>query len=176
MLPLLCDPSAEDEVILAAVVEHYASRLVHSAPGSEWLAHHGIDQTLAQTLRIGARTAPSATRCPRRTEGTGQRCVVVWSSWACIRSSGHEHFVGSIVVPVLDADGKITQLFGRRFGRGHEPLWAKGLPGGIFHEGALHQEDIVVVPSVPDALGAPFGGDAQRGRSWSTPAGSHAPT
>ena len=31
-----------------------------------------------------------------------------------LRESGHEHFTGSVVIPVFDLEGTITEMYGRK--------------------------------------------------------------
>jgi DNA primase len=70
------------------------------------------------------------------------------------RSSGHEHFRGCMVVPVLSAEGRALQLCGIRLAStSAEPQWAAGLPGGMFNEDAATTKgEVIVVASVDDAL------------------------
>ena len=70
---------------------------------------------------------------PRRAEPSGAAS----SASASTAPSGHEHLAGSLVVPVIDPDGAVTELYGRKIGAdlraGHArpPLPARPAPGRV---------------------------------------------
>jgi DNA primase len=79
------------------------------------------------------------------------------SAWA-VRSSGHEHFTGSLVIPVIDPQGRITEVYGRKINhqlRKGTPLHLY-LPGphqGVWNEAALQaSKEIILCESLIDAL------------------------
>ena len=49
-----------------------------------------------------------------------------------LRESGHEHFNGSLVVPVFDAVGNVVEVYGRKITPGLRP----GTRGAKFFDGA----------------------------------------
>ncbi|WP_196064571.1 hypothetical protein, partial [Escherichia coli] len=59
-----------------------------------------------------------------------------------LRESGHEHFTGSLVVPVMDLNGQIREMYGRkitdrlRSGTALH-LYLPGAHGGVWNEQAL---------------------------------------
>jgi DNA primase len=72
--------------------------------------------------------------------------------------SGHEHFSGSVVFPVIDLDGNITEMYGRKITpnlRPGTPLHTY-LPGphkGVWNEEALLvSKEIILCESIIDAL------------------------
>jgi DNA primase len=74
-----------------------------------------------------------------------------------LRDSGHEHFNGSLVIPVID-DGRITEVYGRKLNnklRKGTPLHLY-LPGphqGVFNTEALSaSKEIILCESLIDAL------------------------
>ena len=48
-----------------------------------------------------------------------------------LRESGHEHFNGSLVVPVLDEHGDVTEVYGRKI----TPNLRKGTPLHLYLPG-----------------------------------------
>ena len=75
-----------------------------------------------------------------------------------IRSSGHEHLTGSLVIPIVDADGVAVQLYGRKIRDDLRPgtplhLYLPGAHRGVFNRPALQaSQEIVVCESLIDAL------------------------
>ena len=60
----------------------------------------------------------------------------------CFRASGHEHFAGSLVVPVLDEHGQVVELYGRKIRDDLRPgtpkhLYLPGPHRGVFNLPAL---------------------------------------
>ena len=61
-----------------------------------------------------------------------------------LRESGHEHFNGSVVIPIIDLDGNVTGMYGRQITerlRPGTPLHMY-LPGP--HKGVWNEESLVV--------------------------------
>ncbi|HXE10638.1 MAG TPA: hypothetical protein VN633_00860 [Bryobacteraceae bacterium] len=80
-----------------------------------------------------------------------------------LRESGHEHFNGSIVIPVFDLAGNVLEMYGRKITanlREGTPLhlYLPGAHRGVWNEGALvASKEIILCESLIDALtsGAP---------------------
>ncbi len=74
------------------------------------------------------------------------------------RASGHEHFAGSLVIPVFGEDGEVTEVYGRKTGdrlRAGTPahLYLPGPHRGVWNLAALGASDeIIVCESLIDAL------------------------
>jgi DNA primase len=154
-LPLLCDPDADDESLIAAVLAHYQGERRASESARGWLAGLGIDDELADELRIGVSNRTLGYRLPEGNRKDGARLRERLISLGLYRPSGHEHFRGCVVVPVLSAEGHVLQLCGIRLTEpSAEAQWAVGLPGGLFNEEAATNSGgtVVVVGSIPDAL------------------------
>jgi hypothetical protein len=93
-----------------------------------------------------------ARRCQ---DGSGSRAGELRSQLARLglyRASGHEHFVGCLVVPVTDPEGEIIGLCGRRLDRGAGDLWADGLPGGWFNGPQVLPSEVLLAADVFEAL------------------------
>lgn len=55
-----------------------------------------------------------------------------------LRESGHEHFNGSLVIPVMDAAGNVVEVYGRKITSGLRPgtplhLYLPGPRAGVFN-------------------------------------------
>jgi hypothetical protein len=74
------------------------------------------------------------------------------------RGSGHEHFNGSLVIPVMDLDGRVTEVYGRKITRALRDgtplhLYLPGPHRGVFNEaGLVGQQEIILCEAPIDAL------------------------
>ena len=73
------------------------------------------------------------------------------------RSSGHEHFNGSIVFPIMDTHGNISEIYGRRITRNMakdvpKHLYLPGPHIGIWNAASLQNKTIILTESIIDAL------------------------
>ncbi|MGO9333778.1 MAG: hypothetical protein ACLQCU_06980 [Acidimicrobiales bacterium] len=149
----LCDAGASEAELVAAVVEHYRQCLFASEAGREALLRLGIGISVAKRFSLGLSDRSLGLRLPERKTKAGRRLRESLISLGIYRSSGHEHFVGSIVVPVCSPGGEIVALCARRVTDDDDSvlLFASGMVGGIFNEGAARDE-VVLTESVIDAL------------------------
>ncbi len=75
-----------------------------------------------------------------------------------LRQSGHEHFNGSLVIPVLDAEGHVLEIYGRKITMGLRKgtplhLYLPGPHKGVWNGQALAEyEEIILCESLIDAL------------------------
>jgi DNA primase len=161
-LPLLCDPEADDEALINAVLAHYRDERRASEPARAWLADLGVDDDLADELGVGLANRTLGYRLPEANRRDGAILRDKLTALGIYRSSGHEHFRGCVVVPIFSAEGRVLQLCGVRLAQpAGEPQWASGMPGGIFNEGAATTfAELIVVGSVTDALAVRGAGQA----------------
>jgi len=74
------------------------------------------------------------------------------------RSSGHEHFTGSLVIPVINEQGQVTEVYGRKINdnlREGTPyhLYLPGPHRGVWNVQALQaSKEIILTESLIDAL------------------------
>ena len=153
-LPLLCDLDSDDEALIDAVVAHYQGERRASEQAKRWLAERGVDDALADQLRIGFANRTLGYRLPEANRKDGAKLRDQLTRLGLYRTSGHEHFRGCLVIPVLSIDARVIGLCGIRLSQtSGEPQWATGLPGGMFNEAAASTNaEVIVVTSVEDAL------------------------
>ncbi len=160
-LPLLASPEASDADLAAAVVGHYAQALASWPEALGYLGKRGVDHPEAiEVFRLGFanrtlgyRLGPSQTKAGgalrSRLQGLG-----------FIRGSGHEHFTGSLVVPILDEHGAVGEVYGRKVRddlRAGTPthLYLPGPHRGVFNHAGLVDagvDELIVAESIIDAL------------------------
>ena len=74
------------------------------------------------------------------------------------RESGHEHFNGSLIIPVFNASGDVVEMYGRKITpnlREGTPLhlYLPGAHAGVWNEEALiASKEIILCEALIDAL------------------------
>ena len=109
-------PVASDT--LDRVTDFYRAALPRNAPAMAFLARLGLaDPTLVRHFRLGfadrtlGRAVP-ALAAAVATSATDLRAAL--REEGLLRTSGHEHFAGCLVVPLVDASRRVRQCYGRR--------------------------------------------------------------
>ena len=155
VLPGPVAPSADDGELLSQVVAYYHETLKQSPEALSFLERRGLRSDEAiERFKLGYANRTLGYRL------SSQKARERLERLGIIRDSGHEHFNGSLVVPVLDGHGRVLGMYGRKVG----PDWRlrKGtplhlyLPGphkGVFNVEALKAEKTVVLcEALLDAL------------------------
>jgi DNA primase len=157
---------ADDRAVLLQVVDYYQLSLKQSPEALAYLQSRGLNHPeLIDHFKLGFANRTLGLRLPdkRRVEGAQIRARL--ERLGVYRASGHEHFNGSLVVPVLDAHGQVCELYGRkvtsRLREGtplHLYLPANSARGrGVFNVAAFTAtgsaaKEIILCESIIDAL------------------------
>jgi DNA primase len=143
--------TAEDAELLAQVVGFYHETLLGSAEGLAYLKRRRVDHPEAlQRFRLGLSDRSLGLRLPEKNRKEGANLRGRLQALGIFRASGHEHFTGSLVVPVLDEAGTVTEMYGRKIRddlKAGTPLHLY-LPGphrGIWNAEALAASKEIVV-------------------------------
>jgi len=155
VLPGPVAPSADDGELLSQVASYYHETLRQSPEALGFLEKRGIrsDEAIEHfklgyaNRTLGYRLSSSEAR--ERLERLG-----------IIRESGHEHFNGSLVVPILDEHGRVLGLYGRKVTPGSKlrkgtplHLYLPGPHRGVFNVAALAADKTVILcEALIDAL------------------------
>jgi len=151
--------SGDDQAVLNQVVDYYHQTLKQSPEALAYLHQRGIASPEAiDTFKLGYANRTLGYRLPasNRQEGAALRGALQRAG--LIRSSGHEHFNGSLVVPVLDDQNNVTGMYGRKItGRLREGtplhLYLPGPHRGVWNLGALKAHtEIILCEALIDAL------------------------
>ena len=106
---------ADDRALLLQVVDYYHQSLKQSPEALAYLQSRGLNHPeLVEHFKLGFanRTLGLRLADKRRVEGAQMRARL--ERLGVYRESGHEHFNGSLIVPVLDAHGQVCELYGRK--------------------------------------------------------------
>ncbi len=150
---------AGDAELLGQVVAFYHQALKSSPDALGYLSRRRIDHPEAlEHFRLGVADRTLGYRLPERNRKDGAAIRSRLQTLGILRSSGHEHFAGSLVIPVADLAGTVTELYGRKLRddlRAGTPahLYLPGPHRGVWNPEALvASREIIVCESLIDAL------------------------
>jgi hypothetical protein len=111
--PVALDASAEE--LMQQVVGYYHATLRTSPEAMDYLKQRGIDHPEAvSAFRLGYANRTLGLRLPPKARKDGARMRHQLTKLGIIRPSGHEHLNGCLTIPVFDAEGRVTQVYGRK--------------------------------------------------------------
>ena len=157
-LELPFDPAATDAELLGQVVEYYHERLLKTPDALGYLASRGLrcDEAIDK-FRLGFSDRTLGLRIPEANRKAGAEIRARLQSLGLMRESGHEHFSGSVVLPVFTAAGEVGEMYGRKIGerlRSGTPkhLYLRGPHEGIWNAEALDGGEVILCEAPLDAL------------------------
>jgi DNA primase len=158
-LPAPVQFDADDRALLLQVIEYYHQTLLQSPEALEYLKKRAIgSEDAIRHFKLGFANRTLGLRLPESNRLAGSEIRTRLQTLGLLRDSGHEHFNGSLVVPILDAEGNVTEVYGRKITeqlRRGTPLHLY-LPGphrGVFNAAALHTaKEIILCEALIDAL------------------------
>ena len=106
---------ADDARLLLDTVAYYHERLKQSAEALDYLKRRGIDHPEAIAyFRLGISDRTLGLRLPEKNRKAGGEIRARLQKVGLYRESGHEHFAGSLMIPILDEAGNVVELYGRK--------------------------------------------------------------
>jgi len=106
---------ADDQALLTQVIGYYHETLKASPECQAYLASRGLDHSeLIERFRLGYADRTLGLRLPDKTRKAGADIRARLERIGLYRASGHEHLTGSLVVPVIDAHGNVSEACGRK--------------------------------------------------------------
>ena len=159
LLPAAVEFDAGDHALMDQAIRYYQERLKQTPEALAYLARRGLDDAeLIERHRLGFADRTLGLRLPEKTRKAGNEIRSRLQKLGLLRDSGHEHFNGSIVIPVIGVGGDITEVYGRKITEGLRPgtpyhLYLPGPHRGVWNEAALavHKE-IILCEALIDAL------------------------
>jgi DNA primase catalytic core len=158
-LPFLVRTKADDQQLLRQVTDYYHETLKQSLEALAYLEKRGLKSSeMIERFKLGYANRTLGYRLPAKSRKAGAAIRGRLQKLGILRKSGHEHFHGSLVIPVFDEVGNITQVYGRKIRddlRKGTPLHLK-LPGaakGVWNIEALSaSKEIILCEGLIDAL------------------------
>ncbi len=150
---------AADDELLGQVADYYHRVLLDSPDALGYLARRRIGHPEAiETFRLGYADRTLGLRLPDKRRKDGAQIRGRLEKLGIFRASGHEHFAGSLIVPVPDEHGHVAEVYGRKVRddlRAGTPahLYLPGPHRGVWNLAALPASDeIILCESLIDAL------------------------
>ena len=148
----------DDQTVFHHVLDYYNQTLKQSPDALAYLKSRCIDNVDAiEKFKLGFSNRTLGYHMPAKNRREGALMRGRLQRFGIIRSNGHEHFRGSIVVPIIN-HGIVHQVYGRKITnklRSGTPIHCT-LPGpvsGIFNLEAVQVSDeLILCQSVIDAL------------------------
>ena len=154
--PLNAD--AEDQALLMQVVDYYHQTLKQHPDALEYLNKRGLNHPeLIDHFKLGVANRTLAYRLPEKNRKAGAEIRGRLQALGILRESGHEHFNGSLVIPVIN-DNQVLEVYGRKLNDNLRKgtvyhLYLPGPHRGVFNLEALAaNKEIILCESLIDAL------------------------
>jgi DNA primase len=155
-LPPAVTPDADDRALLRDVVRYYHQTLTESPEALAYLERRGLRSSeMITRFQLGFANRTLTYRLPVRGRTKLRERL---QRLGILRESGHEHFNGCVVIPVIDEHGEVTEIYGRKI----TPALRKGTPLHLYlpgpHRGVWNIEalaaskEIILCEALIDAL------------------------
>jgi hypothetical protein len=158
-LPAPVALDAGEQELLDQVIGYYHETLLASPEALAYLERRGIaSRELIEQHRLGFANRTLGLRLPVAQVKAGAEVRGRLQKVGILRESGHEHFNGSLVVPIFDREGHVVEAYGRKLLdnlRAGTPLHLY-LPGphrGVWNErGLIGQAEVILTEALIDAM------------------------
>ena len=158
-LPAPIEFDADDQALLNQTVDYYHQTLLASPEALAYLAARGLDHPeLISRFKLGYANRTLGLRLPVKQNMTGEAIRTRLQKIGIYRESGHEHFNGSLIIPVIDESGNVTEIYGRKILdnlRKGTPkhLYLPEAHKGVWNESALAENtEIILCEALIDAM------------------------
>jgi DNA primase len=150
---------ADDQALLNQTLAHYHANLKNAPEALAYLKARGIDHPEAvQRFKIGFSNRTLGLTLPDKHAKVGADIRERLERVGIFRATGHEHFAGSVVIPVLDEAGDVREAYARKIRddlRTGTPthLYLPGPHRGVWNVAALAEaNEIILCEALIDAL------------------------
>jgi DNA primase catalytic core len=160
-LPPLIDATADDKKLLGTVVDYYSRTLKDSPEAQRYLVKRGLESSeIIDRFKLGYANRSLCLHLPASNRAAGEAQRTRLKELGILRNQkpGHEHFNGSLVIPVFNLAGEVVEMYGRKITpnlRAGTPdhLYLPGPHRGVWNEEAfLASKEIILCEALIDAL------------------------
>ena len=154
--------NADDAALLAQVIDYYHATLKQSPEALAYLESRGLTGAAAReaidTFKLGYANRSLGLRLPEKNRQAGAELRGRLQKLGIYRESGHEHFNGSLVVPIFNEAGQVVEVYGRKIRADLRPgtpkhLYLPGPHAGVWNGQALQaSKEIILCEALIDAL------------------------
>ena len=149
----------DDQALLHQVADYYHETLLQSPEALAYLEKRGLhDPELIKRFKLGYANRTLGYRLPPKRTKAGDALRGQLTKIGLYRESGHEHFNGSVVVPILDEQGNVVEAYGRKTRddlRKGTPkhLYLPGPHAGVWNtQGLENQKEVILCEALIDAM------------------------
>jgi DNA primase catalytic core len=169
-LPAPVALDADDQALLEQTLAYYHQRLKET-PEQEgsalaYLKARGLDHPgVVDAFELGVADRSLGLRLPEKNRKDGAAIRERLQRIGILRDSGHEHFNGSLVIPIRDAAGNVAEVYGRKLRDDLRPgtpkhLYLPGPHAGVFNlagviaagQRAPGEREVILCEALIDAL------------------------
>ena len=149
---------ADDQALLNQVIDYYHGTLKQNREGQAYLEKRGlVHGEIIERFKLGLANRTLGLRLPNKQRKSGKDIRAQLERIGILRKSGHEHFAGCLIVPVLDDGGNVVEVYGRRVGKINEGeskhLYLPGPHAGVWNlEAVKTSDEIILCEALIDAL------------------------
>lgn len=159
-LDSLLNEDSEAQVLLNQVIDYYHETLKQSPEALDYLNRRGLgSMELIERFKIGYANRTLGYRLPAKQYKAGKLLRGKLQEVGIYRASGHEHFHGSIVVPLMNGTGNVVECYGRkllgkRLTKGTpQHLYLPGQHTGVWNATGLEGcKEVILCESLFDAM------------------------
>ena len=158
-LPAPVTAEAGDRELLLKIVGFYQEAFNQSPEAQRYLESRGLKSSeMVERFRLGFANRTLGLCLPAKNRADGAAVRGRLEELGIYRKSGHEHFNGSLVIPVITPAGDVAEMYGRKITprlREGTPLhlYLKGEHRGVWNEEALiASKEIILCEALIDAL------------------------
>jgi DNA primase catalytic core len=149
---------AADHELMLQVVGYYHETLKNNTAAISYLQKRGIySPEIISKFKIGYSNRTLGLNLPVKQVKSGLEIRTQLQQLGLYRDSGHEHFSGSVVFPIFDSSGNVSEIYGRKIrnnlrqGTAYH-LYLPGPHAGIFNPECLASDEVILCESIIDAL------------------------
>jgi DNA primase len=157
---------ADDQRVLDETIGYYHQRLQDVPEVRAYLAARGLDHPqVAEHFKLGVADRSLGLRLPEKNRAAGAAIRTQLQRIGLLRQSGHEHFNGSLVIPVFNDAGQVVEVYGRKLRDDLRPgtpkhLYLPGPHAGVFNLGGVVEagqrapgsREVILCEALIDAL------------------------
>ena len=150
---------ADDQALLQQTIAYYHETLKQAPEAVAYLKARGLDHPeVVDHFKLGYANRTLGYSLPIKAVKAGGEIRGRLARIGVYRESGHEHFNGSLVIPVLDEAGEVQEVYGRKIldnlrkGTPYH-LYLPGPHKGVWNVAALKDsKEVIVCEALIDAL------------------------
>jgi hypothetical protein len=148
---------ADDQALLREVLAFYQRKLQETPDALAWLQSHAITAEAIERFGLGVSDRSLGLTLPEKNRKAGAAVRERLQRVGILRPSGHEHFVGALVVPMFDEHGEVVQVYGRLIGASlrsgtNRDLFLPGPMKGVWNRAGLREREAILCAGLIDAL------------------------